>query len=320
MEEKKILFIGVGFHEYDSFIINHLEKSFEVSYLNCSGFRLRHPYLFSLAKVSPGLLSRFNDNTTTAFIEQTKSKNFDVVFIIKGTNLKDHHFTLLRKYHPHAKFVLYLWDAWSLIPNRGVLNRNFATIYSFDSEDCKKYGFVLRPLFFLKADSESEKLYDISFVGNGHSNRLKLMQELKDLCLRNGLKYKFVVNMGIPAYIKSKFLPQKLSEGNEDIISAGSIPYSEYLEIIRKSRVVVDIHYNKQTGLTMRTIEALAAGARVITTNEHISEYSNIPSNMYLIWDKKVDECLVDFIKKPRPEFVLDSYYSIDAFLDELLK
>lgn len=316
---KKILFIGVGFHEYDSFIIKQLKKEYDVSYLNCSGFRIRHPFIFSLVKYSTRLLSQLNDNSTTSFINKTKDKGFDVIFIIKGTNLTDKHFSLLREYHPEARMVLYLWDAWQLIPNRAVLNRNFSTIYSFDSEDCKKYGFKLRPLFYLESRPKSEKQYDICFVGNGHSNRLGLIRELKTLCLENGLKYKFVVNMGIPAYLKMKYLPNNILKEEGDIISAGSIPYKDYLEIIRSSRTVVDIHYTKQTGLTMRTIEALAAGARVITTNDHIKEYDNIPSSMYFLWDKKASSELIEFIKAPRPDYIIDPYYSVEFFLKELV-
>ena len=317
---KNLLFIGVGFHEYDSYIIKKLEKEYNVSYLNCSGFRIRHPYIYSLVKYSSGLFSMLNNKTTKSYIKTTKDKGFDTIFIIKGTNLTDEHFMLLRQYHPSAKLVLYLWDAWELIPNRDVLRRNVSKIYSFDSEDCKKYGFILRPLFYLESCPKTKKQYDICFVGNGHSNRLKLMRDLKRLCVENGLKYRFVVNMGIPAYLKMKYLPNNVQNDDKDIISSRSIPYQEYLEIIRTSRTVVDIHYNKQSGLTMRTIEALAAGARVITTNEHIKEYENIPSNMYLLWKKNADAELMDFVNAPKPEYTISPYYSIEYFLKEVVK
>jgi spore maturation protein CgeB len=43
-------------------------------------------------------------------------------------------------------------------------------------------------------------------------------------------------------------------------------------EVFRHSRVVVDLQREGQAGLTMRTFEALASGARLLTTNPDAAE------------------------------------------------
>lgn len=316
---KRLLYIGVGFHEYDKYIVETLRESFDVSTFGSSEFHTKHPLLYSLVKYSPSFVKKANASLISQNINNLKDKNFDYVFIIKGSNLSDLHLETLKAHHPNAKFILYLWDAWEMINNRDVLKKHIPTIYSFDSEDCKKYGFILRPLFYLRETQPEHKKYDISFVGNGHSNRFSIIQKFKDLCLKNGYRYKFVVNMGLTAVVKTKLFSNGMLNKDRDIISPGNIPYSEYLQITRDSKVILDIHYPKQSGLTIRTIEALASGARVITTNRHIVEYKNIPTELYFVWDQEDYECLKEFISKPYSKFKLDSSFSVHTFINDMI-
>ena len=158
MEKKRILFIGVGFHEYDDYIISHLEKQHDVWYVNSIKFRQDHPYFMMIAKrFLPSQLMERIDNNTSKFIEKTKHFNFDIVFVITGANLTDKHIEDLKRYHKNARFVLYLWDSWNRsVINRDFLSKNFTNIYSFDPLDCEKYGFKHRPLFYIDKNSDTE--------------------------------------------------------------------------------------------------------------------------------------------------------------------
>lgn len=319
MGKKRILFIGVGFHEYDSHIIKHLKRDYDVYYFCSSQFKIKHPHLFLLSQKYGKFLPDYNNKQILCNIEKTKEKDFNYIFAIKGSNLTDNHLSLLKKYHPRAKFSLYFWDSWDVMKNLEILKRYFDAIYSFDSEDCKKLGFKLRPLFYLENKNTDEKKYDICFVGAEHSDRFSSMKELKLLCDNNALKYYIKVIMSLSHYIKVFISPYSFFRYRQ-LASYKYLSYSEFVKVLRKSKVVIDIHNRRQTGLTMRTIEALASGAKVITTNEYIKEYENIPTYMYYIWDQKVDMQLIDFIKKPVSDYVIDEYYSVDSFLKEVLE
>ncbi len=322
MDKKRILFIGVGFHEYDTYIIEHLKKEYDVWYLNSNSFKQKHPYLLWLTSLfSKRKAKEITEKGITSFIESTKSCNFDLVFIISCVNVSQNHLNSLKRYHPKAKFVLYLWDEWEYRKlSLSFIKENFNEVYSFDSEDCRKYGFKLRPLFYIGNNRPKLKDYDVCFVGNQHSNRLETMHELKKQCQKNSLKYRFVVTMTISVYLRNMLRSIEEFRSDKDILHQGAISYAEYEKIISNSKTVVDIHRPTQSGLTMRTIESLASGSKVLTTNKHILEYKNIPSDMYYVWNMKVDENLIEFIKTSKTDFVLDSYYSIDSFLNEVLQ
>ena len=319
MNNQRVFFIGVGFHEYDNYIIKHLQKKYEVCYMCSSKFYYMHPYISSLSQKYPRFIPNGNHRFTNEYIEKTRGYDFDIIFVIKGSNLTDKHLETLKRYHPRAKWVLYLWDEWTIMQNRDVLKKHFPNIFSFDSEDCKKYGFKFRPLFYLENNQTQEKVYDISFVGVEHSNRLKMLIEMKKMCLDNKLSYYFVIIIGLFSVVKLFFSNLSCLLNNGDIIKRKGIPYAEFLKVTRLSKVVIDIHQKRQSGLTMRTIEALASGTKVITTNKYIREYSNIPKDMYYVWDTNKCEEILDFIKKPASKYTIDSYFSIEFFLQEIL-
>jgi hypothetical protein len=318
MAKQKILFIGVGFHEYDKHIIENLKKKYDVWYLLSSGFKNKHPYFYYITKKIPILFPDFNEKNISKFIEKTKDINFDIIFVIKGSGLTDKHLSNLKRYHLKAKYKLYVWDEWEYMSNRDVLEQYFSDIYSFDSEDCKKYGFKLRPLFYINKNRVDDKIYDISFVGNDHSSRFQTILDIKNCCIANCLKYRFVITMTKSSFLKIK--TKYKEEDYRDIAHKGPIPYKEYEDITRKSKTVIDIPRGTQSGLTIRTLEALASGTKVITTNNHICEYENIPKGMYYIWDYTINEALLNFIREPIPTDELNDYFSIDVFLEDILK
>jgi hypothetical protein len=48
---------------------------------------------------------------------------------------------------------------------------------------------------------------------------------------------------------------------------------SEVFDVIKRTKIIVDIEHPGQKGLTMRTIETLGGGRKLVTTNSSISDY-----------------------------------------------
>lgn len=322
----KILFIGNGFHNYDKFIVQELKKTFEVLYICSDNIRHKYPILNLYCHLVKSKQRNVAENVALKELQVLKS-DYDLkkIFIIKGAYLTESFFCELKEKFPNARIYVYFWDARLLIYNHEVIEKYADVIYSFDSEDCKMYGYKLRPLFYIDDvayNSNSLREYDVCFVGGKHSNRFESMKIIKNILDANGYSYFISVKFGrIEKLLYILFHHSDYCK-YRDIITSKDVPYSQYLNIMGKSKVVIDIHHPKQAGLTMRTIEALAHGMRVITTNPHIREYEDIPQLMYDVVDFSniKSDYVVQFLSAKVEYFHIPSRYRLDKFLEEIIK
>src|SRR5690606_25151171 len=81
------------------------------------------------------------------------------------------------------------------------------------------------------------------------------------------------------------------------------------------------IHHPGQTGLTMRTIETLALGRKLVTTNDTIREYSFYDADNILIVDRKRPKLHMEFFEKTASVDLADKMkeYSIDRWVENVL-
>lgn len=315
----RILFIGTGFYQYDQYIQQELHRYGEVRYINSKQAESNHSFLFNICDRIK-CTKRFGKLASKELQQKIESlgiEPFDLVFIIKGEYLTEENILAIKRCSPCAKYILYLWDAWVRHDNRDVLKKHFSNIYSFDARDCQEFGFNLRPLFYInkvKAAKRAQDAYNISFVGGDHSGRLDYLKTVKKICQSHGLTYKFKLLVGRAEAFKSKWILR--DSYAEDVITRDFVPYSAYLDILDRSIAVVDIPNPLQSGLTIRTIEALSRGAKVVTTNTYINCYDRIPKSLILIVDSNNidEEQLVSFISSPSIE-MLDDYYSLEHFI-----
>ena len=109
----------------------------------------------------------------------------------------------LRFTFPQCRLILYMWDS---VANKNVKNilQYFDYKYSFDQQDCRKYGMIFRPLFYAKEferdTSNCNYKYDLSFIGTVHSDRAKILRQIKTYCDKNNISYYFYL------YIPGKLL------------------------------------------------------------------------------------------------------------------
>lgn len=324
---RKLLFIGVGFYNYDNYIANELKKDYDISYLNSKGFEQSHRF-FSYLCIKLGLsrlLSYMQRQFIKSQLDSLIDKVYDIVFVIKGENLEAGQLSNLRKRNPQAKFVLYLWDSFARHKNLDVITPFFDKKYSFDSQDCKKSSFKLRPLFYFDEVIKhiAIKNIPISFVGGDHTIRYTIVKRLKRICKANDIDYSFHLFIGKIQSFKLKYVPFfcKYDKKDFDVLSTKQLSYSKYVDLIGRSKVVLDIANTGQTGLTMRTIESLAMGAKLLTTNKYIRDYKDIPSNSYLILDENTsDKMIASFIQDERTDYDFPSRYSYKFALKEMLQ
>lgn len=323
---KKILFFAPAFFGYENKIVKKMEDMgasvdmYDVRSVTSAKDR-------ALLKVSPKIFASKSQKYYEKIIETNKGKDYDYILVVKCDMTPESILERFRKEYPNAKLCLYLWDSIDNIP--GVLNKfkYFDTLHSFDMEDCKKHSELkFRPLFyadeFCKELSTEEHKYDVSFAGTIHSDRYAVIKEVRKIVAEKGLKsYWFCYLQSKFVYCfykatKKEFADTKITDFNFE--KKGS---EEIASIVDQSKIVLDIHHPKQTGLTMRTIEMVGMNKKLITTNASIKNYDFYNSNNISIVDRKniqMDDMFLQTAYEPLND-ELYKKYSLQSWVLEVL-
>ena len=226
-----------------------------------------------LRKRWDGILRRHIKNLDTTY---------DYVICINGQCVSNSLLRRLKKWNKKAEFILYLWDDVSnqiLMPNLTCFDKKF----SFNMSDCQTYGAKYLPMF-VQCSSIGHKTneYDIAIIGTAHPDRLifvrRLLEKYKAL-------YSFYVYMFHP------------SDTRDTFVHTVPLPYEKYIEILSKSRCVMDIPFILQKGPTTRFFDALQSETKVITVNSDIVNYPVYSENI-LVVDRNDPEIPMEFVKK----------------------
>jgi hypothetical protein len=316
---KKILFIGPKFYGYHTSIIQSLESyGASVTFLPEMDYSVKFRIL---SKLFPSKSLSLVATHQSKLVDRTKCVDFDMVFVIRGGFFSRCLVESLKSALPKSMFVLYQWDSLKQNDYSNLIGM-FDKVMTFDSLDAAKLNIPYEPLFYtseysnlLNERSEPPK-YDLAFVGAYHSDRLEVVKKVAAFCDREGLAFRFHL------FIKRLPLMRMLLTGRLKVadlryLSTKSLSLPEVLDIYRESRAVLDIELNIQSGLSIRTFEALGADLNLVTTNKHVmSEPFYDPKRILVIDRDKVDLNVAFFtdktVKKPYNDI---DRYSLDKWL-----
>lgn len=310
-----VLLISPRFYNYHLRIKEELERQSHKVDLFCE---YREKYFFFTRFVSLQKKEQNNLKIQKAILECISNKKYDIVLVIVGRFITKYFIENLKQQQQQAKFVLYLWDDVERCQSFEVIKSYFDKIYSFDRKDCLKYGFEFLPLFYsdeYKADSSVKK--DISVYGAffAHSDRFKIINKIASQT-ENGFYYVYIPSK--IQYLKYKF--QKLKNCQIHLTTKSMKEY-ENIKNMQKSSCILDIQHPSQTGLTIRTIEAIGCQKKIITTNEDIVNYDFYNSDNILVIDREKPLIPQDFLKKEYRTLDRKIYenYSIHSFARKLV-
>lgn len=173
--------------------------------------------------------------------------------------------------------------------------------WSYDPDDCEKYKMRLKPkgyLDYYRIKRAEYPIYDIVFVGRD-KGRLEYLLKLEKCFKKCGLKTYFRIspNRFYMRYSRKYYKP--------------IIPYSQYLELIAKSKAILNIMPDNQKGLTMRDFEAVFNGIKCITNNKAIKEFELYDPSRYFVLGVDDINTINDFLStdfKRVNEEELDEY------------
>lgn len=312
LQGKKVLFFAPKFFNYEVAIKEEIE---------CQGATV---HLYD-ERCNPSSLEKIIIRKCPFFMKNKIFKNYsliikkeedfspDYIFFLSPETATKECIDLMKKTWPNSLFILCMYDS--------IKNKNAKNIYmlfdrclSFDPNDCKKYNFIFRPLFFMKAfEAKNEDIsyrYDFSFIGSVHSDRAKILYKLKEEFDKEDLSYYYYLYFpGKLMYLARFILDPYIRKFPKKYLYTKAIDKNTVADISKHTRCIIDINHPKQTGLTMRTIEMLGLNQKILSTNRNIKNYDFYEPLNQLIVDRNKIEIDSTFVKSKYTP-VEDSIYS----------
>lgn len=247
----------------------------------------------------------------------------DVVFVVRGQAFDVTTLKYLKNIYSNAKFIFYQWDplCGKKIPE---ILRMYDYSYSFDSDDViNNPEFKFRPSLYLQEylDIAKSKSYtfDVSFVGTLYNNRWPVIKMFKDYFYTK--KYNSFFYLYMPSW--TLYLWDFIRRGSfvsPKHMMFAPMSYKDNVEMVKKSKCVLDIVYSKQTGLSMRAFESMAAERKYITNNAEVAKYDFYsPQNIHIV-DIKHPVITREFVESPFEPVSKEVLYkySVAGFVDDI--
>lgn len=299
----KVLFMPVGFFEYDKVI----EEEMRHMGYDVTTFSPMASYGGFWQKVR-NTLSRGNYIKKRAYRMQKEfyelcSEQYDYVLVIVGRDVDPNLFSEFKEKQKKAKFILYIWDDFPITKkyNFDAISPFFDEIVSYCPQDSVKYGFRYRPTFYTNyyLYKEQKKKYQITMMGTSHSGRVNIWCDLiKKYNIPQNKTYLYLVCGTLKELLMGKVLLKKQGLQSKDI-HIFSVSLKDSAEIMIRSKITLDIPQTGQMGVTMRIYESIAAKTKVITTNSYIKDYDFYNPNNICIIDKDNPEVPKEFWNTP---------------------
>lgn len=328
---KKVLLIALP--GYSGGIIRQMQElGAEVDHINDKpndGFVCK-----TLGRLQLGFYQRVIDQYYYEKIRERKDRQYDYILAIRGEYTTAGALLRLREVFPKAKLVLYMWDGLHKQNTKGIEKKwkLYDAVYTFDRIDYEANRDRLKflPLYYygeylpkdVRSPNSSDFSYDVSFIGTGHADRVKVVREVMRECEKNGKRTFSYVFIPHPLVFWWNKLKNRDFKGvSQHDVHFQMLPFERLYQIYADSRCIVDVENPGQHGLTMRSIEIIGLKRKFITTNADIVHYDFYNPNNILVIDRKNPAVDMRFFDKPYEELPREIYdkYSLRSWILQVL-
>lgn len=285
---KKVLMFAPKFFNYENIIKDEIERQGAEVHLYDERNNPSSLEKIFIRKL-PFLMKKKVNNFYNNVAKQEESFNPDIVFFVSPETINVDSIKLLKNRFNSSRFILYMYDS---IENKNsrYIYKYFDKCLSFDSDDCKKYGFQFRPLFFnnsYKKQLCENYSYDFGFIGTIHSDRAKILNKLAKQCEKQDIKFYYYLYVPGKLMLMIRKIFDKNVRHLRKFIHTTPLNKERASEVLAATNYIIDINHPKQVGLTMRTIEMLGMERKIITTNAYIKDYDFYDSHNQIYVDRK---------------------------------
>lgn len=270
---QRLLLIGIGFYDYEAAIAAEFRSlGAEVWVENEQPPELRGRLAPLRRRLFPDM-ARAQRRHLDAMLSRVRAMGrLDHIVVIKGTLLDEPFLHALREAQPDAVLTAYHWDSMARFHDLIRRQALFDRVLTFDHADAAADPrFILRPLFYrpdLAQTGSAAVTIDLSFVGWLHHDRLKQVDAIRAQARALGLTTFLYLSTGVWTSVRLR-----LSGDGRDVHPRAQ-SFDRYVEKSRASRAILDLPHPRQTGLTMRAIESIGAGRKLLTTAADIRAYN----------------------------------------------
>jgi hypothetical protein len=323
--ESDLLLIGGGFFGY----ADEITRALSLRGRNVAWFEDR-PALDtvtkSLLRVAPSLVAAKSEAYFEGIIAKMRGQPIRDILVIKGEALAPKSVERLRATMPQARLTLYFWDSYRNMPKDSPQKLSlFDKCFTFDPHDAESdRRLTYRPLFYVDDYAslpQREPDIDLLFLGTIHSDRYAILSRLSH-ALPPGVRFEKILYFpSRVVYAVRRIGDPQFWRARRDEFVFDPISKTDIQRLISRARVVVDIERSVQSGLTMRTIEMLGAGKKLLTTNSNVIMADFFNSNNIAVIDRRRPIVAPSFLKSAYepPAAKLLKRYSLSGWLDEVL-
>lgn len=220
----------------------------------------------------------------------------------------------IKKRHKNVKLCLLIFDKSIYYGARRAIKMRdcFDYVFSFDDEDCEKFGFEKFYSCFSKPDimeMDEGKRGDAFFIGDA-GGRLEILQSVFSYLALNGVNSNFYIT-GVK------------EEEKKDI---ACVRYNEFMSIYDEmeysynSNCLVEILREGQSGISLRVCEAIAFNKKLITNNGRLRELPFYDERYMRIFSK-ADDIDIDFVRdRIDVRYEHNDYFSPVRILDRIVE
>lgn len=277
----RIILIAPVYFNYHKLIMKSLEeKGHTVDFLEDKNSGL----FYTISTKSKVLLKRYKEKYKKEVLACLDKGKYDCMIVIGGKTPGSDFWKYVNETYSFKK-VLYQWDSvknfdyYSMIPS-------FDVVKTFDSQDALQLNIPYLPLFYKQAvKGEVIEDLDFLFIGIWHSDRIDILNKIADYANANNLKYYFQVYHPWYSYLYMVHIKKSLSPSA--FFTTKPVPLEETIKYYQRARCIIDINHPWQSGLTMRTIETIGKGKKLVTTNSYITSEPFYNPKMIQVIDRK---------------------------------
>jgi hypothetical protein len=253
----------------------------------------------AMLRVVPGIAERGIARSLGSRISEIGSGSFDTVVVVKGEGISVAVLDSLRRRLPRAAFNAYFFDSVRNFPRVLQKLRCFDRILSFDPVDCLAHPtWIYRPLFASDCywQVESRGAESIYSLGSFHPERARVLSRFVAVERAAGIRSSHdLLFRGWIDRVRS--IPVRVDPHVR--IMRAPIPAEEAARRFGEHSAILDIHHPGQSGLTLRTFEALASGRKLITTNPAVRDHDFFDASRILVIDRNAPRVDADFLQSP---------------------
>ena len=202
----------------------------------------------------------------------------DDKIIVFDTHVTPAYLYWLCKLYPDKRIILWYWNpvnekrTFDFFPRR-------VEIWSYSPSDCEKYGFRYNSQFYFDciAGKQSENIGKVHtqptvcFIGR-EKGRKESVLKIRDSLAQSGIATD--CHFMIDGVLKKR--------SREPLL-----PYSRVVDLIRGSDAILDYTLQENAGLSLRPMEALFWGKKLITNQKSIRQYDFYrKENIYILGEE----------------------------------